>query len=119
MTHDPPAPPSWPAPGDWAYISRHAATNGILRARVVRVMATGGIEVDAGYRENFFRRGEYHETEAEALHAAVKVVVAEIAEHQRSIEFLQGLASEYARLAEGEGEAAEESPECLSHSQLN
>jgi hypothetical protein len=92
--------PVWPAPGDWAWISRYAATCGLVRMRVVRVMATGGVEVEAGYRENHYRREEFHETEAEAYRAAEKVVVREIAEHMREAERLQGLASNYARLAE-------------------
>jgi hypothetical protein len=92
--------PSWPARGDWVWISRYAATTGLLRVRVARVMATGGIEVETGYRENHVRPGEYHATEAEAYRYAVGVVIREIAGHQREIDRLSGLAGEYARLAE-------------------
>jgi hypothetical protein len=108
-------PPVWPAPGDWAWISRYAATCGLVRMRVVRVMATGGVEVEAGYRQNHYRREEFHETEAEAYRAAEKVVVREIAEHMREAERLQGLASNYARRAEeteGAGALTEEIPTC-------
>jgi hypothetical protein len=108
-------PPVWPASGDTAWISKYAATRGVLRFRVARVMAEGrGIEVEAGYRENHYRREEFHKTEAEAYRAAEKVVVREIADCQRRIDHMQGLATEYARLAE-ETEAVtqtEEIPTC-------
>jgi hypothetical protein len=92
--------PAWPAPGDWVWVSKYAATTGLLRVRVARVMATGGVEVEAGYQENHFRPGEFHRTEAEACGAAFHVVILEIADCQRRIDHMQGLATEYARLAE-------------------